>query len=163
MDAKRFGFQCDKWRTSQAQLTASAATTFLQFPHLLGAGTGTGTHSTPSLPELSISIPRTAQAVASTCFPLNVTIRVPGASQELLDMYVDKTTIQLIKVVTLSAAASKSAHGASLVRGRIQQIEKELVNTDTRIIRAGVCGGVREGEAGWNVGNIIDVQVSFNS
>jgi hypothetical protein len=142
MDGKRFGFECNKWKTSKARLLSSA-------PEFAPGRE----------PELSLSIPKTAQAVANFCFIANVTLRVPGATAAQLNDYVDRTTVQLIKVVTMSANGSKSAHYVGLAKSRVQQIEKELVDPDTRIIRGGFKGGAHEGEASWNVGQLINVEV----
>jgi len=143
MDAKRFGFECDKWKTSQARLLSSDPS----FPE----------HGQP---ELSVSIPRTAQAVAGTCFPLNVTIRVPGASPAVLSHYLDKLTIQMIKRVTIIASGNKSSHLTSFGKIYPQQIERELVSSDTRIWRGGLRGGCIHGEASWSAGQLFSVEVS---
>jgi hypothetical protein len=84
---------------------------------------------------------------------------VPGTTASQLNDYVNRTTVQLIKVVTMSANGSKSAHYVGLAKSRVQQIEKELVDPDTRIIRGGFKGGVHEGEASWNVGQLINSEV----
>lgn len=143
MDAKRFGFQCDKWKTRQAVLL----------------------NADPSLaadrqPELSIAIPHTAQAVAGKCFPINVTIRVPDASSEVLSHYLDKLTIQIVKRVTMVANGSKSTQITSFGKLFPQQIERELVNNDTRIWRGGIRGGILRGEASWSLSQIVNVEVS---
>lgn len=142
MDHKRFGPDCNKWKTYHARLTDSAPT----YP----AGRE---------PELRISVPRTEQAVSSHCFQVIVYLRVPGASQSELNDYVSKTTVQGLKVMTMMANGSKSAQYVAIGRSYIQQIEKELVEPDARIIRAGTRGGAHEGEATWNVGQLINVEV----
>jgi hypothetical protein len=141
MDAKRFGTCTPKWKTSNARLLSSA-----------------GPFPPGKEPELSISIPKTAQAVSNQCFIANVTLRVPGATSAQLDDYVSKTIIQLVKVETMSANGSKSAHIVGLSKSKPQQIEKELVGPDTRIIRGGFRGGVPGGEASWNVGQLVMVE-----
>jgi hypothetical protein len=147
MDAKRFGFECDKWKTSKASINPSYPTTFPN-PHLQ--------------PELSLSIPRTAQAVANYCFPFNVRIRYPGATKdELCRLVNEKINVQMIRVVTMVANGNKSSHLVSMGRARIQQIEKELVESDERVIRGGFKGGVHEGEASWSAGQIISQSVGL--
>lgn len=158
MDAKRFGCPSDRWRTSRVHLPENAEIAFSKLPDLLGF---------PSLslavpPELSISIPSTAKAIAATCFPVNVTIHVPGASESLLDFYVQNTEVQLVKVISLTTNGKASVHNKIVGNCRIKQIEKELVGEGTRIIRASAAAGTLEGEATWSVGGIISIEVTIH-
>lgn len=141
MDAKRFGFQCDKWKTTQARLLN-------EDPSLPANGQ----------PELSIAIPTTAQAVAGQCFPINITIRVPGASSEVLSHYLDKLNAQIIKKVTMIANGNKSSQLTGFGKLLPQQIERELVSSDTRIWRGGIRGGMLRGEASWSLSQIVNVE-----
>jgi len=104
-----------------------------------------------------VSISRTAQAVAAQCFPVNVTIRTPR--KQMLQSLVDNTTIQFVRSVVLSAQGKKSAHTCGIGRGQVQQIESELVDENTRIIRAGTKAGVLHGEYSWKIGEIAEVKV----
>jgi len=144
MDAKRFGFEDNKWKTSRAKLLNDDV-------------------SLPASqqPELSVVIPRTAQAVAGTCFPLNVTIRIPNASPAVLSHYLDRLNVQIIKKSTVVAHGNKSSLVTSFGRLYPQQIEKELVESDTRIWRGGVRGGTTHGEASWSAGQLFNVEVSI--
>ncbi|PVF99693.1 hypothetical protein CPB86DRAFT_783313 [Serendipita vermifera] len=140
MDAKRFGFEGDKWKTTKVSIHPSYPRSF----------------PLNQQPELSLSIPRTAQAVANYCFPFNVRIKYPNATKdELCTLVHEKITLQLIRVVTMVANGNKSSHLVSMGKARIQQIEKELVGSDERVIRGGFKGGISEGEASWTAGQII--------
>jgi hypothetical protein len=157
MDAKRFGCPQDKWRTSQISIPADAQLVLSNSPHLLGSPSLSGASAT--LPEISISIPSTAKAIAGTCYPINVTVRVPRASKPLLDLYVQTTTVQLVKVIRLSLNGINSTHARILGNCRVKQVEKELVAEDTRIIRASAAAGTLEGEASWKIDDLISVEV----
>ena len=141
MDAKRFGLQCDKWKTTQARL--------------LNADPSLPAHQQP---ELSIAIPHTAQAVAGQCFPINITIRVPNASADVLSHYLDKLHIQTIKKTTMIANGNKSTQLTSFGKFCPQQIERELVSSDTRIWRGGIRGGHIRGEASWSASHLVEVE-----
>ena len=104
-----------------------------------------------------VSISRTAQAVAAHCFPVNVTLRTPR--KQMLQSLVDNTTIQVVRSVVLSAEGKKSAHTCGIGRGEVQQIESELVDENTRIIRAGTKAGVLHGEYSWKIGEMAEVKV----
>ncbi len=107
-----------------------------------------------------VSISRTAQAVAAHCFPVNVTLRTPR--KQMLQSLVDNTTIQVVRSVVLSAEGKKSAHTCGIGCGRVQQIESELVDENTRIIRAGTKAGVLHGEYSWKIGDIAEVKVRYS-
>lgn len=116
----------------------------------------TSTGAAIDCPE-KVSIPKTAQAVAAHCFPVNVTLRTP--QKQLLRPLVDNTTIQVVRSVVLSAEGKKSAHTCGIGRANVQQIESELVDENTRIIRAGTKAGVLHGEYSWKIGDIAEVKV----
>ncbi|KAG8749155.1 hypothetical protein FRC14_001638 [Serendipita sp. 396] len=152
MDAKRFGLESnDKWRTSSAHL--------LYTPSSFKRGA-------IAPPELSVSIPRTAQAVAYSCFPVNVTVRLPGFSQEEMDAIVsnpERLSITMIKRTTLVAnngGGQKSSHVVGIGSAQQQQIEKELVKRpgEERIVRVWFKAGTKYGEASWRINNLIEVQ-----
>lgn len=139
MDAKRFGFECSKWKVTHCPLLQPCPLK----PRFE--------------PELCIAIPKTAQALSKTCSIINVQITAPP---ELLDTYVKRTSIQMIRKTTLTVMGeSHSSHSGVIAKGCIQQIESELAGPNSRIIRAGVKGGVTEGEASWQVDNLIGVEV----
>jgi hypothetical protein len=164
MDAKRFGFESDKWKLSKAtfhppaNLSYASPTCPLIFRHLARY-----------TPELRIYIPNNAKAVPRVDFPVNVCIRVPSlsssspslSSQDILNRYVKGTSVQLIRVVTMNVNRCKSSHFIGLGTFRQQQVEEELVRADERIIRGCIKGGVQEGEATWSLKGIIGVEVSF--
>ncbi|KAG8804659.1 hypothetical protein FRC18_007032, partial [Serendipita sp. 400] len=157
MDAKRFGLESnDKWRTSSAHL--------LYTPSSSSSSASKGRTIAP--PELSVSIPRTAQAVAYSCFPVNVTVRLPGFSQEEMDAIVsnpERLSITMIKRTTLVAnngGGQKSSHVVGIGSAQQQQIEKELVKRpgEERIVRVWFKAGTKYGEASWRINNLIEVQ-----
>ena len=106
-----------------------------------------------------VSIPRTAQAVAAHCFPVNVTLRTP--CKRMLRAFVENTSIQVVRSVVLSAEGKKSEHTCGIGRGKVQQIESELVDGNTRIIRAFTRAGVFHGEYSWKIGDIAEVKVGY--
>ena len=73
----------------------------------------------------------------------------------MLQLLVDNTTIQVVRSVVLSAEGKKSAHTCGIGRGKVQQIESELVDENTRIFKA----GVPHGEYSWKIGDIAEVKV----
>lgn len=77
----------------------------------------------------------------------------------MLQSLVDSTTIQVVRSVVLSAEGKKSAHTCGIGCGMVQQIESELVDENTRIIRAGTKAGVLHGEYSWKIGEIAEVKV----
>ncbi|KAG8809575.1 hypothetical protein FRC17_003378 [Serendipita sp. 399] len=177
MDAKRFGLETnDKWRTSVARLVYTPQNN-------KNHKKNKNNDNTPlALPELSVSIPRTAQAVAHSCFPVNVTVRIPKhflpssssgdenenetAEEEAIQKIVsdpERLSIWMIKRTTLIAGgggAQKSSHVLSIGSAQQQQIERELVSRpqEERIVRAWFKAGTKHGEASWSVKDIVDVQ-----
>jgi hypothetical protein len=77
----------------------------------------------------------------------------------MLQPLVDNTTTQVVRSVVLSAEGKKSAHTCGIGRANVQQIESELVDENTRIIRACTSAGVHHGEYSWKIGDIAEVKV----
>lgn len=161
MDAKRFGLETnEKWKTTRASLSSKTPV--------------------QDEPTMSVSIPRTARAVANYCFPVNVTLRIPSSSiprkartQEgkpitsIDDLLADPTRVQItmIKTTTLTTptVGAKSSQVTTLARAYRQQIEAELVSRphDERIIRAWFRAGRKEGEASWEIPGLVDVRYAI--
>ena len=153
MDAKRFGLECNgNWKTTEARPTSEVEAGMRVFV----CACPFDQCAAVDLQE-QVSIPRTAQVVAARCFPVNVTISTPR--KHMLQSLVDYTTIQVVRSVVLSAEGRKSAHTCRIGRGKVQQIESELVDENTRIIRAGIKAGVRHGEYSWKIGDMAEVKV----
>ncbi|KAG8802767.1 hypothetical protein FRC17_006341 [Serendipita sp. 399] len=152
MDAKRFGLECNnKWKTSKA--------------HILYDPEESSNPQHPGralLPELSVSIPSTAQAVANYCFPVNVTLRLPNhTEQQIEDLLADSTrfSVAMMKSITMTVNGQKSSQIINLARASRQQVERELVSSPTeRIVRGGFQAGTNEGEASWKVGDLIETR-----
>ena len=77
----------------------------------------------------------------------------------MLQSLVDNTAIQVVRSVVLSSEGKKSAHTCGIGRAKVQQIEAELVDEDTRIVRAATKAGVLHGESSWKIGDIAEVKV----
>ena len=150
MDAKRFGLESNsKWKTTKAKL--------LCCPRL----------DSFEEPSLSVSIPCTARAVAHYCFPVNVTLRLPGYSPEELDALIvdpSRLAIQMLRKTTMTVNGQKSAKTVLLGLSKRQQVEKELVRRrDERIVRGWFCAGIPEGEMSWSAGDIFENKASHAS
>ncbi|KAG8791880.1 hypothetical protein FRC16_000240 [Serendipita sp. 398] len=158
MDAKRFGLECNnKWRTSKAHLLYDPEeSSRLQNP-------GTSTSKNAPLPELSVSIPSTAQAVANYCFPVNVTLCLPNHTEEYIEeLLTDPTrfSVAMMKSITMTVNGQKSSQIINLARANKQQVERELVSSTTeRIVRGWFRAGTNEGEASWKIGDLVETKV----
>ncbi|KAG8775217.1 hypothetical protein FRC15_000704 [Serendipita sp. 397] len=157
MDAKRFGLECNnKWRTSKAHLLYDPEeSSRLQNP-------GMSTSKNAPLPELSVSIPSTAQAVANYCFPVNVTLRLPNHTEEYIEELLTDSTrfsIAMMKSITMTVNGQKSSQIINLARANKQQVERELVSSTTeRIVRGWFRAGTNEGEASWKIGDLVETK-----
>lgn len=142
MDAKRFGLENSKWKTTTALLLPS--------PHR---------HSLKE-PSLLVSIPSTARAVANFCFQVNVTLRLPGFSSEDIDALIanpKRLAIQMLRKTTMNVNGQRSTKTVVLGLARCQQVEKELVQRcDERIVRGWFAAGTPRGETSWSAGDLIE-------